>query len=283
MIFKPGLYIVSTPIGNLDDITLRALQTLKNSTIILCENTRNSQKLLAKHNIRSRLELYNDHSDERMRKNICSYIDEGQIISLISDAGTPLISDPGYKLIKELKSRNYYIEAIPGVSSPIMALTLSSLPSDRFLFAGFLPKTTEKKKKVFKELSTLKATLIFFETANRLSQSLEIASAIFGSREICVARELTKLYQEVKVGEIEEIKDYYSKNPPKGEIILLISGLKKEKDPDTLIINLEQLLKSYFNDGFTAKTATEKAYDNFKNQFTKKEIYSIANLLKNSS
>lgn len=283
MIFKPGLYIVSTPIGNLDDITLRAIETLKNSTIILCENTRNSQKLLAKHNIKSKLEIYNDYSNEITRENICAYIDEGHIISLISDAGTPLISDPGYKLLRELKDKNYHIEAIPGVSSPIVALTLSTFPTDRFLFAGFLPKSQEKKKKFFEEFLNIKATLIFFETANRLNQSLEIASQIFGSREICVARELTKLYQEIKVGDVEEIREFYIKHPPKGEVILLISPQRKEEDVVALTLNLEQLLKSYFIQGLSAKNATEMAYNDFKSHYSKKEIYYMANKLKKSN
>ncbi|MCZ6914011.1 MAG: 16S rRNA (cytidine(1402)-2'-O)-methyltransferase, partial [Rickettsia endosymbiont of Ixodes persulcatus] len=200
MILKPGLYIVSTPIGNFEDITLRAISTLKNSDIILCEDTRISQKLLAKHDMHTKLQIYNDHSDKKDREHIISLIKAGNIVSLISNAGTPLISDPGYKLSRDLRMLNCHIDVIPGVSAPITALTLSALPTDRFLFHGFLPKTTESKKKVFSELVNLKATLIFFETAPRLINTLSVAKEILGNQEICVARELTKLYQEIKTG-----------------------------------------------------------------------------------
>ena len=160
---KPGLYIVSTPIGNFEDITLRAISILKNSDIILCEDTRISQKLLAKHDIHTKLQIYNDHSDEKHRENIISLIKSGNIISLISDAGTPLISDPGYKLVRDIRNLNCHIDVVPGVSAPVTALTLSALPTDRFLFHGFLPKTIESKKKIFSELVNLKATLIFLK------------------------------------------------------------------------------------------------------------------------
>ncbi len=205
MILKPGLYIVSTPIGNLDDITLRALTVLRSSTIILCEDTRISRKLLVKHNIQAKLHMYNDLSSAVDRENIKAWIDNGEIISLISDAGTPLISDPGFKLVKDLKILNYHIDAIPGVSSLITAITISGLPSARFLFAGFLPKTTDSKKKIFTEFSNINATLIFFETAARLQHTLQTALTVLGNREICVARELTKLYQEVKTGYLEDL------------------------------------------------------------------------------
>jgi len=274
MILKPGLYIVSTPIGNFEDITLRAISTLKNSDIILCEDTRISQKLLAKHDIRTKLQIYNDHSDEKDRENIISLIKAGNIVSLISDAGTPLISDPGYKLSRDLRMLNYHVDVVPGVSAPITALTLSALPTDRFLFCGFLPKTTESKKKVFSELVNLKATLIFFETAPRLINTLSVAKEILGNREICVARELTKLYQETKTGNIDEIIKFYQNNILKGEIVLLISGNIHEQNQQT---NLEKFIELCLSKNLSSKTTTELAYDKFKDVYSKKEIYKLVN------
>ncbi|HJD59307.1 MAG TPA: 16S rRNA (cytidine(1402)-2'-O)-methyltransferase [Rickettsia endosymbiont of Omalisus fontisbellaquei] len=271
---KPGLYIVSTPIGNFEDITLRAISTLKNSDIILCEDTRISQKLLAKHDIRTKLQIYNDHSDEKDRENIISLIKAGNIVSLISDAGTPLISDPGYKLSRDLRMLNYHVDVVPGVSAPITALTLSALPTDRFLFCGFLPKTTESKKKVFSELVNLKATLIFFETAPRLINTLSVAKEILGNREICVTRELTKMYQETKTGNIDEITEFYQNNILKGEIVLLISGNIQEQNQQT---NLEKFIELCLSKNLSSKTTTELAYEKFKDVYSKKEIYKLVN------
>ncbi|NBU53048.1 MAG: 16S rRNA (cytidine(1402)-2'-O)-methyltransferase, partial [Alphaproteobacteria bacterium] len=205
MNFRPGLYIVSTPIGNLNDITIRALETLKNSDIILCEDTRISAKLLAKHNITGSLSIYNDKSDETTRKYIIKNIEAGKVVSLISDAGTPLISDPGYKLVREVKEKGYFIDIAPGVSAPIAALTLSGLPSDRFIFAGFLPKTDIGKEKVFLEFAEVDATLIFFDRSTRIVDSLQAALKILGNREANVSRELTKLFQESRTSDIESL------------------------------------------------------------------------------
>ncbi|MDR0774057.1 MAG: 16S rRNA (cytidine(1402)-2'-O)-methyltransferase [Rickettsia sp.] len=282
MIFKPGLYIVSTPIGNLDDITLRALETLKNSTIILCEDTRISRKLLAKHNIKTKLQVYNDHSDYQEREFIRTLIDNGAIVSLISDAGTPLIADPGYKLVRYLRKLNYHIDVVPGVSALTTSITISGLPSDRFLFAGFLPKTIEGKKKIFTELSNIKATLIFFETASRIEQSLHTAFTVFGNREVCVARELTKFYQEVKSGLIEDVINFYNSNIIKGEIVLLISGAA-EPNKALLADDLKNFIDLYLSKGWSAKSVTDIANENFGRSYSKKEIYSIVNKIKNGS
>ncbi|WP_375331379.1 16S rRNA (cytidine(1402)-2'-O)-methyltransferase [Candidatus Tisiphia endosymbiont of Oplodontha viridula] len=282
MIFKPGLYIVSTPIGNLDDITLRALETLKNSTIILCEDTRISRKLLAKHNIKTKLQVYNDHSDYQEREFIRTLIDNGAIVSLISDAGTPLIADPGYKLVRDLRKLNYHIDVVPGVSALTTSITIFGLPSDRFLFAGFLPKTIEGKKKIFTELSNIKATLIFFETASRIEQSLHTAFTVFGNREVCVARELTKFYQEVKSGLIEDVINFYNSNIIKGEIVLLISGAA-EPNKALLADDLKKFIDLYLSKGWSAKSVTDIANENFGRSYSKKEIYSIVNKIKNLS
>ena len=277
MNFRPGLYIVSTPIGNLNDITIRALETLKNSDIILCEDTRISAKLLAKHNITGSLSIYNDKSDETTRKYIIKNIEVGKVVSLISDAGTPLISDPGYKLVREVKEKGYFIDIAPGVSAPIAALTLSGLPSDRFIFAGFLPKTDIGREKVFLEFAGVDATLIFFDRSTRIVDSLQAALKILGNREANVSRELTKLFQESRTSDIESLIKYYSHNLPKGEIVLLISGKKSlESSEEKLITEIKNLLIL----GTHTKDITQQLFQKYHKHYKKSKIYKICNSLK---
>ena len=277
MNFKPGLYIVSTPIGNLGDITLRALDTLAGSDIIFCEDTRVSSKLLAKHNIKVPLKVYNDNSDETQRAYIKDLVSSGKVISLISDAGTPLISDPGYKLVRELRDAGVNVDVVPGPCAVIAALSISGLPTDRFVFAGFLPKTKEGKTRIFKEFISLDATIIFYETANRLLQSLEIAMEVFGDRTANVSRELTKLYQESKSMLLSELIDYYTNNPAKGEIVLCISGKSNQIITEDL---LKRELKNLLSSGESAKAASDIAFMKYKSQYSRKEIYKLANSLK---
>lgn len=277
MNFRPGLYIVSTPIGNLNDITIRALENLKNSDIILCEDTRISAKLLAKHNITGSLSIYNDKSDETTRKYIIKNIEAGKVVSLISDAGTPLISDPGYKLVREVKEKGYFIDIAPGVSAPIAALTLSGLPSDRFIFAGFLPKTDIGREKVFLEFAEVDATLIFFDRSTRIVDSLQAALKILGNREANVSRELTKLFQESRTSDIESLIKYYSQNLPKGEIVLLISGKKSlESSEEKLITEIKNLLIL----GTHTKDITQQLFQKYHKHYKKSKIYKICNSLK---
>jgi len=277
MNFRPGLYIVSTPIGNLNDITIRALENLKNSDIILCEDTRISAKLLAKHNITGSLSIYNDKSDETTRKYIIKNIEAGKVVSLISDAGTPLISDPGYKLVREVKEKGYFIDIAPGVSAPIAALTLSGLPSDRFIFAGFLPKTDIGREKVFLEFAGVDATLIFFDRSTRIVDSLQAALKILGNREANVSRELTKLFQESRTVDIESLIKYYSHNLPKGEIVLLISGKKSlESSEEKLITEIKNLLIL----GTHTKDITQQLFQKYHKHYKKSKIYKICNSLK---
>ena len=278
MKLKSGLYIVSTPIGNLEDITLRALNVLKHSDIILCEDTRVSKKLLAKHGISVPLKIYNDQSDDNVRQQIKNYLAAEKVISLISDAGTPLISDPGFKLTRDLITEGYHVDAVPGACAPIVALTLSGLPSDKFLFAGFVPKTAQGKENLFRELSSLNATLIFFDTASRLSSTLEIAYSVFGNREAVVARELTKLYQEIKKLTLKEMADYYRDHTIKGEIVLLISGLSST--PDSQIDDLNNEVRLLLSAGKSAKSVTDILYEKYKKLFSKNEIYQVVNKFK---
>jgi 16S rRNA (cytidine1402-2'-O)-methyltransferase len=274
---KPGLYIVSTPIGNLNDITLRALDVLKSSDIIFCEDTRVSNKLLVKHQIKASLKVYNDNSDLSSRNNIKKLIIEGKIISLISDAGTPLISDPGYKLVRDLKSYGLSVDVIPGPCAAIAALTLSGLPTDKFYFAGFLPKTREGKVKIFNSLSRMNCTLIFYETSLRLLHTLEIALEILGNRQANVARELTKLYQESNTTKLSELIDHYKSSSPKGEVVFSIQG------EESLAISTDKLRENISNliaQGLSAKSVSDKMFAQYSECFSRKDIYKITNEIK---
>ncbi len=272
---KSGLYIVATPIGNLKDITLRALETLKASDLILCEDTRVTSKLLAKHEIATKMAVYNDHSDMKTREYVKSLLEQDLTVSLVSDAGTPLISDPGYKLLKYLQDEGYHTDVIPGPCSPIAALTISGLPTDKFLFLGFAPKTAVARAKLFQEYQNVKASIILFETSSRLVDTLDAAIKTLSNREAAVAREITKLYQEIKRKPLEKLRDYYTTKPPKGEIVLIISGIKEEQhlsDEDISKMALK-LLKS----GLSHKDATEILAK--ETRISKKEVYRIVNAM----
>jgi 16S rRNA (cytidine1402-2'-O)-methyltransferase len=217
----PGLYIVATPIGNLGDVTRRAAETLARCDAIACEDTRVTAKLLRHLGIAKPLWRYDDHTSEHDRTRLLEAM-RGQALVLVSDAGTPLVSDPGYRLVREARAAGIRVTSLPGPSAPIMALTLSGLPSDRFLFAGFLPAKDKARAEVLVELGTVRATLVFFETAPRLARSLAAIEETLPGRELAVARELTKLYEECRSGSAAELMAHYQAHPPRGEIVLLI-------------------------------------------------------------
>lgn len=219
----PGLYVVATPIGNARDITLRALDVLQACDGIAAEDTRVTAKLLAIHNIRKPLTAYNDHNGARERPRLIGQLQGGARIALVSDAGTPLVSDPGYKLVSEALLLGLAVHAIPGPSAPLTALTLSGLPSDRFLFAGFAPSKSGERRTMFGELKDVRATLIFFESPQRLKESLADMAAVFGKRKAAVARELTKHFEEVRRDDLDGLAAHYALvDAPKGEITVLV-------------------------------------------------------------
>jgi len=226
----PGLYIVATPIGNLGDVTRRSVDVLARCDAIACEDTRVTGKLLRHLGISKPLWRYDDHSAPVDRERLLASL-ASRAVALVSDAGTPLISDPGYKLVREARAAGIAVTSLPGPSAPVLALTLSGLPSDRFLFAGFLPGKDKARSEVLAELADVRTTLVFFETAPRLIKSLEAIARDLPGREIAVARELTKLYEECRSGSAAELADYYRAHPPKGEIVLLI-GPPAEQAPD---------------------------------------------------
>ena len=219
----PGLHLVATPIGNLGDISERALMALRGADRILCEDTRVTAKLLARYGIKRPLEPYHDHNAEKMRPAILAALRQGERLALVSDAGTPLVSDPGYKLVRAAIAENLPVTAEPGPSAALTALILSGLPPDRFLFAGFLPRRTAARRQVLAGWASLDATLIFYEAAPRLAASLADMAEILGPRPAAVARELTKLHEEVRRGEVGELGEYYrGEGPPRGEIVVVV-------------------------------------------------------------
>jgi 16S rRNA (cytidine1402-2'-O)-methyltransferase len=218
-----GLYVLATPIGNARDISLRALDTLRGCDLIAAEDTRVTSKLLAIHGVSKPLMAYNDHNAARERPKILARLERGEAVVLVSDAGTPLVSDPGYKLVREVISIGAPVIALPGPSAVLAGLTLAGLPSDRFLFAGFLPNRQGERKSTLEELKGVQATLIFFESAQRLSESLAAMAQVLGDRPAVMARELTKLHEEVRRGLLSQLAAHYEKaGPPKGEVTLLI-------------------------------------------------------------
>ena len=218
---QSGLYIVATPIGNLGDLSRRAEATLAAADIILVEDTRVTGKLLNHIGKKSKMIVYNDHKSAADRAFILDAI-RCKIVALVSDAGTPLISDPGYKLVRDAQAAGLYVTTVPGPSAAIAALTLSGLPSDRFLFEGFLPSKTKARCEGLAELKTLNASLIFYENGSRLGAMLADALAVLGDRRAAVVREITKRFEESVAGSLSELAERYGEEKPKGEIVVII-------------------------------------------------------------
>ena len=219
----PGLYVTATPIGHAQDITLRALGVLGECDAIAAEDTRVTAKLLAIHGIAKPLFAYNDHNAARERPRILSRLHRGLRIALVSDAGTPLVSDPGYKLVREALAENIRVEAIPGASALLAALILSGLPSDRFLFGGFLPARSGERRTALGQFKAVPATLVFFESPQRLAESLSDMRHVLGPRNAAVCRELTKFHEEVRRGDLADLAAATPQEPaPKGEITIVV-------------------------------------------------------------
>ena len=233
----PGLYIVATPIGNLGDITLRAVDILRKCDAVACEDTRVTGKLLKHLGAHKPLIRYDDHASEAAGSAIMERA-RSEAIALVSDAGTPLISDPGYRLVKAARESGVAITTLPGACAAIAGLTMSGLPNDRFLFAGFLPTKEKARADALAELASIDATLIFYESGPRLVKSLNAMGELWPTREVAVARELTKLYEECRSGTATELAEHYTANPPKGEIVLMVGppvGNACDADPDVLL------------------------------------------------
>ena len=218
---EPGLYIVATPIGNLGDLTVRAANVLSNADLILAEDTRVTGKLLKHIGAPTRMLSYNDHSDERRRQEVLARLGT-DAVALVSDAGTPLISDPGFKLVRAAREAGHRLHTIPGPCAAVAALTLAGLPTDRFLFAGFLPTRQGARREAIAELADTRATLVFYESGPRLGETLTDLRDRLGDRSAAVARELTKLHEECVTGSLVDLAARYSGDTPKGEIVLVV-------------------------------------------------------------
>jgi 16S rRNA (cytidine1402-2'-O)-methyltransferase len=241
--FKPGLYIIATPIGNARDITLRALDTLNIADVIVCEDTRVTSKLLAIHHITRPLITYHEHNSELAGPKIINRIKRGEIVALVSDAGTPLISDPGFRLVQACAQEKIYATHLPGACSVLASLVLAGLPTDRFLFAGFSPNKVGKRTNFFEGLRFVQATLIFLENPKRLVKSLNDMARVFGPRDAAIGRELTKKFEEVRKGSLQELSDHYKQvSVPKGEVTIVISP-PNANELETPQEDIDRLLK----------------------------------------
>ncbi|MEQ1781796.1 MAG: 16S rRNA (cytidine(1402)-2'-O)-methyltransferase [Hyphomonadaceae bacterium] len=219
----PGLYVVSTPIGNLRDITLRALDILASCDVVCAEDTRVAGKLLSAFGVSARLRPYHDHNGAHARPGLLKELQGGARIALVSDAGTPLVSDPGFKFVREAAQMGINVIAIPGASAPLAALASSGLPTDRFTFAGFPPPKSAARRRFLSDLKSNAGTLIFFEGPSRLVASLTDMSEVLGGRDAVVARELTKMFEESRRGTLAELAAHYAEaGPPRGEIVVLV-------------------------------------------------------------
>ena len=238
-----GLYLVATPIGNLADITLRALETLAGADVIACEDTRISRRLTERYAISGELTPYHEHNAAAARPKLLQRIAEGQAVALVSDAGTPLISDPGFKLVREACAAGLAVTALPGPSSVLAALTLAGLPTDRFHFAGFLPAKQTARRARLTDLSRLDATLVLFESGSRVQETVADLAAIMGTREAAICRELTKLHEEVSRSSLAELAARVDQLETRGEFVLVIGP----PDADAQLMSsdsLDELLRN---------------------------------------
>ncbi|MDP9057081.1 MAG: 16S rRNA (cytidine(1402)-2'-O)-methyltransferase [Pseudomonadota bacterium] len=272
----PGLYIVATPIGNLGDITLRAITVLRGVSAVACEDTRITGRLLHHLEIKQRLIRYDDHADDHSREHLLGLMATAPV-ALVSDAGTPLISDPGYRLVRAARERGIPITSLPGPSAAITALTLAGLPSDRFLFAGFLPAKAKARGDVLAQLADVPATLVFYETGPRLGDALAAIGAVLPGREVAVARELTKLFEECRSGSADELAAHYTGHPPKGEIVLLIGPPVAQ---ETAPADADAMLLAELAHAKPSQAAASVAK---RTGIDRKELYAKALALKNNA
>ena len=255
---EPALYLVATPIGNLSDITLRALETLAAADIVACEDTRVSRVLLDRYGIRRRTTGYHEHNAQEAGPKLIAALEAGQSVALISDAGTPLISDPGYRLVGEAQERGLRVVPIPGPSAPLAALTASGLPSDAFLFTGFLPVKSGQRLTKLETFRAVPATLIFFESPRRLAETLAaMVEALGGERKAAIGRELTKTFEEMRTGTLQALADHYAAaDTPKGEIVICVGPAEVKADQPA---DIDRLLLSLAAEMPASKAAAEAA------------------------
>ncbi len=257
---RGNLFVVGTPIGNLGDITYRAVETLNSVDIILAEDTRNTLKLLTHFNIKKSLISYEKHTEQKKISQIVKLLDEGKDIALVSDAGMPIISDPGQNLVSYLRGNDYNVIIIPGVTALITAIVGSGFDSSKFTFEGFLSISKKQRKKHLEDIKNEKRTMIFYEAPHKILYTLKDLLEALGDRKICICRELTKIYEEYKITTIKQAIEYIDKNGIKGEIVLIVEGKNKESIEEDLQKKLlsipnATLVKEYINSGMDKKDA----------------------------
>ncbi len=276
-IFIKGLYLVATPIGNLGDISARAVDVLKSADLIACEDTRNTQKLLTLLGIGGKkLTAYHNFNTEKACPKILEHLKNGETVALVSDAGTPLVSDPGYKLVRECVDNGVYVTSVPGACAFLTALQLSGLPSHRFLFQGFLPPKTAARKKELAELARVPATLIFYEAPQRLEETLTDMVEVLGDRLAAVVREITKKFEQTVRGTFTDLLNNYARNGyPKGEIVIVVAPPAEEK---TAPADIDAMLKQAL---LTMRVGDAAAFVAERTGESKKDLYRRALELKN--
>lgn len=268
----PGLYVVATPIGNLRDITLRALEVLRAADLVLCEDTRVTHKLLERHQLSPKLAAYHDHNAASVRPRVLAELAKGSAIALVSDAGTPLVSDPGFKLVEAAIDAGHRVFPIPGASAALAALVAAGLPSDRFFFEGFLPPKSGARKARLSELRAIPATMIFYESGPRLAESLSDMAATLGARDAAVCRELTKAFEEIRRGTLSDLAAHYEEaGTPKGEIVVVVAppGETPLLDEEDIEQKIKTALKTLSLKDASAAIAAETG-------LPRKEIYARA-------
>ncbi len=262
------LYIVATPLGNLEDITFRALRVLKEVSVVACEDTRRTVKLLNKYEIRTPLAIYHDYNKERASLGILRRLRDGENVALVSDAGTPAISDPGYELVRDAIAAGVHVEVIPGPSALISALVVSGLPTDHFTFEGFLPNRKEKRRKALAALAEETRTMIFYESPNRIAACLAEAAGVLGERRGCVVRELTKIHEEILRGTLSELAaELGGRESVLGEVTLVVAGASK-----TIELSVDEIVEAALQDsgGSSRDIAREIAE---RTGLSRKEVY----------
>jgi len=257
----PGtLYLVATPIGNLSDITHRALQVLRDVSLIACEDTRHTRKLLQHYGVDTKTISYHEHNEQQRATELIDLLKQGSDVAVVSDAGTPAISDPGFRLVRAAIENEIRVVPVPGPSALISGLIAAGLPTDEFFFGGFLPAKTTARRARLNELRTVPGTLIFYEAPHRLAASLNDAFEILGEREAVVARELTKLHEEIRRGRLSELSQHYStEEQPRGEIVLLIDRTVLEQAESARTESVATLVEQFEQQGLDHRAALKKA------------------------
>ena len=258
----PGtLYLVATPIGNLADITHRALQVLRDVALVACEDTRHTRKLLQHYGVQAKTVSYHEHNEQERARELIELLQQGSDVAVVSDAGTPAISDPGFRLVREAIENGVAVVPVPGPSALIAALVAAGLPTDEFFFGGFLPARSSARRARLKELHAVPGTSIFYEAPHRLAASLKDAYEVLGEREAVVARELTKLHEEIRRGRLSELAAHYAKVEPRGEIVLLIDRtvLDQVAAAEASQASVSDLVGRFEAEGLDRRAALKKA------------------------